>query len=94
VILGKTAELFAAASRIGAVVAEQSEGEMALASVWPRSRHRLPACLLHARFFGVGRLKLGKSIGDDFPHGKVTLPILLAFARRRRARADLLARHA
>ena len=31
--------------------------------------------------FSARQAELGKSIGDDFRDGKVTLPILLAFAR-------------
>ena len=38
--------------------------------------------------------ELGKTIGDDFREGKITLPVVLAFAPGRRARAPVLAPHA
>ena len=81
VIQSKTAELFAAASRIGAVLAETPRRRGTGARlVWPQSRHafQLVDDMLD---FSAREAELGKSVGDDFRDGKVTLPVLLAFAR-------------
>ena len=81
VIRAKTAELFAAASRIGAVVAERPhEEEMAL-DRFGRDLGIAFQLVDDMLDFSARQTELGKSIGDDFRDGKVTLPILLAFAR-------------
>ena len=63
VINAKTAQLFAAASRIGAVLGERSEAEEQRArGLWPQSRHRLPAGRRHARLLGArGRARQDRS---------------------------------
>jgi octaprenyl-diphosphate synthase len=81
VIRAKTAELFAAAARIGAVVAERPhEEEMAL-DRFGRDLGIAFQLVDDMLDFSARQTELGKSIGDDFRDGKVTLPILLAFAR-------------
>ncbi len=81
IIGAKTAALFAAACRIAAVVAERDEAtEMALDN--------------YGRFLGIAfqlvddamdyasdGATMGKDQGDDFRDGKVTLPVILAYAR-------------
>ena len=63
IIRAKTAALFAAASRIAAVVAECSdEQEQALD-------------------YDSNTAAMGKDRGDDFREGKMTLPVILAYAR-------------
>jgi octaprenyl-diphosphate synthase len=80
VIRAKTAELFAAASRIGAVVAERPhEEEMAL-DRFGRDLGIAFQLVDDMLDFSARQTELGKSVGDDFRDGKVTLPILLAFA--------------
>jgi octaprenyl-diphosphate synthase len=80
VVRAKTAELFAAASRIGAVVAERPrEEEMAL-DRFGRNLGIAFQLVDDMLDFSARQTELGKSIGDDFRDGKVTLPILLAFA--------------
>ena len=43
--------------------------------------------------YAADQATLGKTVGDDFREGKITLPVLAAYARRRRDRARLLAPH-
>ncbi len=81
VIESKTAALFAAASRIGAVVADKSQE-------YETSLHRFGTNLGIAfqliddvLDYSAKQADLGKSIGDDFKEGKVTLPIILAWAK-------------
>ena len=81
VIEAKTAALFAAASRVGAVLAERPvDDEMAL----ERFGHNLGVAyqLIDDMLdFSAREAELGKSVGDDFRDGKITLPIVIAFAR-------------
>ena len=81
VIRAKTAELFAAASRIGAVVAERPPIEEMALDRFGRDLGIAFQLVDDMLDFSARQTELGKSIGDDFRDGKVTLPILLAFAR-------------
>jgi octaprenyl-diphosphate synthase len=81
VISAKTAALFAAACRIAPVVAEATdEAEIALDK--------------YGKYLGIAfqlvddvldysskQDVMGKGVGDDFRDGKVTLPVILAYAR-------------
>ena len=79
VINAKTAALFAAACahRRGGGRAPGGRGGGAR-GLRPQSRHRLPAGRRRARLFGAPG-ELGKTVGDDFREGKITLPVVLAF---------------
>src|SRR5207302_6100216 len=81
VIRAKTAELFAAASRIGAVVAERPHEEEVALDRFGRDLGIAFQLVDDLLDFSARETELGKSIGDDFREGKITLPILLAFAR-------------
>ena len=81
VINAKTAELFAAACRIGAVISENSiEKETSLYEFGKYLGMAFQIVDDALDYFSVNN-KLGKNIGDDFKEGKVTLPIILAFQR-------------
>jgi octaprenyl-diphosphate synthase len=81
VIQAKTAELFAAASRIGAVLAERPQAEEEALDRFGRNLGIAFQLVDDMLDFSACQTELGKTIGDDFHDGKVTLPILLAFAR-------------
>jgi octaprenyl-diphosphate synthase len=81
VIQAKTAELFAAASRIGAVLAERPHDEEEALDRFGRNLGIAFQLVDDMLDFSARQAELGKSIGDDFRDGKVTLPILIAFAR-------------
>ncbi|HEY1431762.1 MAG TPA: polyprenyl synthetase family protein [Stellaceae bacterium] len=81
VIRAKTAELFAAASRIGAVVADRPREEEGALDRFGRDLGIAFQLVDDMLDFSARETELGKSLGDDFRDGKVTLPILLAFAR-------------
>ncbi|MDE1152130.1 MAG: polyprenyl synthetase family protein [Micavibrio sp.] len=81
VISAKTAELFAAACEVGAIVAERAPAEC-------------EAIRNYGMYLGIGfqisddvldysasEELLGKSLGDDFREGKMTLPVLLALEK-------------
>lgn len=81
VIQAKTAELFAAASRIGAVLAGRPQEEEAALDRFGRNLGIAFQLIDDMLDFSARQAELGKSIGDDFRDGKVTLPVLVAFAR-------------
>ena len=81
VIQAKTAELFAAASRIGAVMAERPAEEEEALDRFGRNLGIAFQLVDDMLDFSARQPELGKSVGDDFRDGKVTLPILVAFAR-------------
>jgi len=81
IISAKTAALFAAACRISPVVAEASdEAEIALEKY---GKYLGIAFQLVDDVIDYGSTKdvMGKGVGDDFRDGKVTLPVILAYAR-------------
>lgn len=81
VIRAKTAELFAAACEVGAVVANRPAAEakamrdygMCLGMAFQISDDVLD--------YGGSGARLGKNTGDDFKEGKMTLPIILAIEK-------------
>ncbi|TCZ59819.1 polyprenyl synthetase family protein [Roseicella aquatilis] len=81
VIEGKTAALFAAATRIGAVVADRPEAEEEALDAYGRNLGIAFQLVDDALDYAAEQERLGKTVGDDFREGKITLPILLAFER-------------
>src|SRR4051812_38070841 len=77
----KTAALFAAASRIGAVVAERPPAEEEALERFGRNLGIAFQLIDDMLDFSARQSELGKTVGDDFRDGKITLPILIAFAR-------------
>ena len=81
IISAKTAALFAAACRVSPVVAEADEDvELALESF---GRHLGIAFQLTDDVidYASDAATMGKGVGDDFRDGKMTLPVILAYAR-------------
>jgi octaprenyl-diphosphate synthase len=81
VIEAKTAALFAAASRIGAVVAERPPAEEEALERFGRNLGIAYQLIDDMLDFSARQSELGKSIGDAFRAGKMTLPVLIALAR-------------
>jgi octaprenyl-diphosphate synthase len=79
VIQGKTAALFAAACQIGAVVADRPECEEAALSEFGMKLGIAFQLVDDALDYVADQATLGKTIGDDFREGKITLPVLVAF---------------
>jgi octaprenyl-diphosphate synthase len=81
IISAKTAALFAAACRVAPVVAEADEdSELALESY---GKHLGIAFQLTDDVidYASDSATMGKGVGDDFRDGKMTLPVILAYAR-------------
>ncbi|MET0245513.1 MAG: polyprenyl synthetase family protein, partial [Sphingomonas sp.] len=81
IIGAKTAALFAAACRIAAVVAERGEGEEAALDAYGRNLGIAFQLVDDAIDYVSDAGTMGKDAGDDFREGKMTLPVILAYAR-------------
>ncbi len=78
IITSKTAVLFAAASELGAVVSEQLDKQDALRE-YGLSLGIAFQLVDDALDYAADQKTLGKTVGDDFREGKITLPVLLAY---------------
>jgi len=81
IIGAKTAALFAAASRIAAVVAEKSAAEERALDDYGRNLGIAFQLVDDAIDYDSDAAEMGKDRGDDFREGKMTLPVILAYAR-------------
>ena len=81
VIGSKTAQLFAAACRIGGVVAERSPAEVSALDAYGMNLGIAFQRVDDVLDYSAKQATLGKTIGDDFREGKMTLPVVLALAR-------------
>ncbi len=81
VIKAKTAALFAAACQISAVVGERSEKEEEALKSYGMNLGIAFQLIDDALDYSAKQATLGKSVGDDFREGKITLPLILASRR-------------
>ena len=81
VVQAKTAELFAAASRLGAIVADRPNIEEEALKVFGLNLGIAFQLIDDVLDYSAKQADLGKTIGDDFREGKITLPVILAFHR-------------
>ena len=79
VIHGKTAALFAAACQVGAVVAGRPEREERALQAYGDNLGMAFQLVDDALDYAADQAELGKTVGDDFREGKITLPVLAAF---------------
>ncbi len=81
IVSAKTAALFAAACRIAAVVAERDEAVEDALDAYGRNLGVAFQLVDDAIDYASDAATMGKGVGDDFRDGKVTLPVILAYAR-------------
>ncbi|MBK8173821.1 MAG: polyprenyl synthetase family protein [Rhodospirillales bacterium] len=81
VIRAKTAQLFAAACRIGAVVADRSHGDVEALDAYGMNLGIAFQLIDDALDYSAKQATLGKTVGDDFREGKMTLPVVFAVDR-------------
>jgi octaprenyl-diphosphate synthase len=81
IIGAKTAALFAAASRIAAVVGECDEEKEQALDDYGRNLGVAFQLVDDALDYDADAAQMGKDRGDDFREGKMTLPVILAYAR-------------
>jgi octaprenyl-diphosphate synthase len=81
VIRGKTAALFEAATRSGAMVADAPAAHVEALSTFGDALGVAFQIIDDLLDYGGVATVIGKNVGDDFREGKATLPVLLAHAR-------------
>ncbi len=81
IIGSKTAALFAAASRIAAVVAECDDAAERALDDYGRNLGIAFQLVDDAIDYDSDAARMGKDRGDDFREGKMTLPVILAYSR-------------
>ncbi len=81
VIKAKTAQLFAAACRLGAIVAERPKIEEEAVQAFGMNLGIAFQLIDDVLDYSAKQATLGKTVGDDFREGKITLPVILAFRR-------------
>ncbi len=81
IINAKTAALFLAAAEVGAALANRPADEQAAMRSYGRNLGLAFQLVDDALDYSGDTRKLGKSVGDDFREGKITLPLILSFRR-------------
>lgn len=78
VIEGKTASLFAAACEVGPVIADQNKDTIQAIRNYGMNLGMAFQIADDVLDYNADRAKLGKTVGDDFREGKMTVPVILA----------------
>ena len=78
VIRAKTAKLFAAAAEIGAVVADRPDAEREALRSFGHNLGMAFQLVDDVLDYSAHQATLGKTVGDDFREGKITLPLVYA----------------
>ena len=81
IISAKTAALFAAACRVAPVVAEAEDGAETALESYGRNLGIAFQLTDDVIDYASDSETMGKGLGDDFRDGKMTLPVILAYAR-------------
>lgn len=81
VIRAKTAQLFAAATEVGGVIAGASEAQQQALDSYGLNLGIAFQLIDDILDYSASQADLGKTVGDDFRDGKITLPIILAVER-------------
>jgi octaprenyl-diphosphate synthase len=81
IISAKTAALFAAACRVSPVVAEASEDAELALECYGKNLGVAFQLSDDVIDYASDAATMGKGVGDDFRDGKMTLPVILAYAR-------------
>lgn len=79
VIESKTAALFAAATEVGAVVADRDAADCAALRRFGQDLGVAFQLVDDVLDYSAEEAALGKAVGDDFRDGKITLPVILAY---------------
>jgi octaprenyl-diphosphate synthase len=90
VIRFKTAKLFEASARLGAILAEVPEAVEEACAAYGRSLGTAFQLVDDLLDYEGDSNRLGKNVGDDLREGKPTMPLLLAMQRGTPAERDLI----
>lgn len=81
IINAKTAALFSAAAEVGAAISSRPVAEQMALRAYGRNLGLAFQLVDDALDYSGDSANLGKSTGDDFREGKITLPVILSFRR-------------
>jgi len=81
IITAKTATLFSAAAEVGGAIASRPVDEQAAMKSYGKTLGIAFQLVDDALDYSGDSARLGKSVGDDFREGKITLPVILSFRR-------------
>jgi octaprenyl-diphosphate synthase len=81
IINAKTAALFLAAAEVGGALANRPADQQAALRSYGRNLGLAFQLVDDALDYSGDSNQLGKSVGDDFREGKITLPLILSFRR-------------
>ncbi len=81
IVNAKTAALFSAATEVGGAIANRPPDEQAAMKSYGRALGIAFQLVDDALDYGGDSARLGKSVGDDFREGKITLPVILSYRR-------------
>ena len=81
IITGKTAELFSAACKSGALISTNNTNQIKALEIYGKQLGIAFQLIDDALDYISETPKLGKSVGDDFKDGKVSLPIIISWKR-------------
>jgi octaprenyl-diphosphate synthase len=81
IINAKTAALFSAAAEVGGAIADRPADEQAALKSYGKTLGIAFQLVDDALDYSGDSARLGKSVGDDFREGKITLPVILSFRR-------------
>jgi octaprenyl-diphosphate synthase len=81
IIIAKTAALFAAACEVGGAIADRPAAERAALKAYGKSLGIAFQLVDDALDYAGDSARLGKTVGDDFREGKITLPVIVSYRR-------------
>ena len=81
VVRAKTAELFAAACAVGGLVAGRRPADVAALTAFGANLGMAFQLVDDVLDYSARQARLGKTVGDDFREGKITLPVVFAIER-------------
>jgi octaprenyl-diphosphate synthase len=81
IVNAKTAELFASACQVGGIISEQSDDYNLHLRLYGLKLGYIFQIVDDLLDYDSDTSVVGKNIGDDFREGKVTLPVILLFAK-------------
>lgn len=81
IINAKTAALFSAAAEVGPIIAGKSEKERKALRQYGTALGLAFQLVDDVLDYGGNSASLGKNTGDDFREGKITMPVILSYAR-------------
>ncbi|MCY7308713.1 MAG: polyprenyl synthetase family protein [Rhodoferax sp.] len=90
VIRSKTAKLFEASARVGAILAGASAAEEAQCAEYGQALGTAFQVIDDVLDYAGDAAVMGKSLGDDLREGKATLPLISAMQRGSAAQQDLI----